>query len=197
MIWQSHLERIGKSFRCVCFVALWFTGCAGELENPERFLDENMQPASPVQEPEMASPEPSTPAPEPIPSEPDTPEPNPSPEPEQPPGPVVCEPLGLTGEQLLATRCGTQFCHSTMFMSAGLDLESPELAARLVEQPALGCEGQLLLNTANPDESYLWNKVNPEPVCGSTMPLDADPLSADEAQCLRAWIERTANSQGN
>jgi hypothetical protein len=97
----------------------------------------------------------------------------------------------------------TLACHSGgEFAAGGLDLESDGHAA-LVDQPpsAAVCEGQPFVRVApgQPQESLLYLKVMAKldgtlPPCGDVMPPGADkpPVSTEDAEAIRDWIEAGA-----
>jgi hypothetical protein len=99
-------------------------------------------------------------------------------------------------------KCSGQVCHTpggSSFMSP--DLTSPNVAARLVDVPAVHpgippgavCPtGDKLIDTTNRSESWLSKKVL-GPVgaigeCGTAMP-QVGTATADELSCLQNWID--------
>lgn len=93
---------------------------------------------------------------------------------------------------ILAPRCGSAGCHGPTEPAGNLDLVSPELAKRLVDQPAVGpaCidKGETLAIPASPGDSLLVRKLAGAPPCGSSMPLGQNALSAEEVSCVRRWV---------
>jgi hypothetical protein len=88
--------------------------------------------------------------------------------------------------QLFVERCDGQICHGSVEPAADLDLVSPGVESRVSGVEGI-CAG-LLADPANPSSSLLYTKVAGSPECGSPMPLSGDPLSEDEATCIRDWI---------
>ncbi len=84
--------------------------------------------------------------------------------------------------ELLAPRCATAGCHSAANPAGNLDMASPGLADRLSAGTS-SCEGRPL--TVN-----MLDKVQPEPTCGSSMPLGGSPLSPQELDCLELYLQR-------
>jgi hypothetical protein len=79
-------------------------------------------------------------------------------------------------------------------MPAGaLDLESPDLALRLLGQGAGTCDGWKLVVPGNPNASLLVRKLegNVPPDCGDPMPIGT-PLAAHLVACVRDWIASLA-----
>jgi hypothetical protein len=89
---------------------------------------------------------------------------------------------------LLQAKCST--CHGTSNPSAGLDLVSPAVSARLLDRASTGCGGKLIAST-DPGSSLLLQKIEPSPSCGQPMP-QIGTLSDDERQCLADWVYRVA-----
>jgi Stigma-specific protein, Stig1 len=89
---------------------------------------------------------------------------------------------------VFAERCNTAGCHNAVDVAGGLDLESTDLALRLVDQAAATCDRTLVVPT-DTGLSFLYEKVVAQsPECGSAMPIGAS-LGADEVACIGAWIE--------
>jgi hypothetical protein len=99
-------------------------------------------------------------------------------------------PQGLDVEaDVLAVRCAGSVCHSPGDMPAGgLDLVSPDPVERVAGVDSPNCSGQVLAVPGDPDASLIIRKLSDSPPCGSRMPLVGD-LPADEAACIRDWIE--------
>lgn len=110
---------------------------------------------------------------------------------------TVCDPPS----QIFAKTCGASSCHDAKEPEANLDLESPGVEARLIDVPAdcaepdpddpeaCVCPDRLLVDSQNPDASYLLEKVTQEvPECDDRMPLLTGNLRSREVECLRTWI---------
>jgi hypothetical protein len=54
------------------------------------------------------------------------------------------------------------------------------------------CTGMKFVVPGNPDQSYLYKKLQPSPPCGGQMPLSLQPLSDMEMTQIRTWIEMGA-----
>ncbi len=101
---------------------------------------------------------------------------------------------------VFAAACSGGVCHSPGANPAGgLDLLSPNVAARLVDQPALHSDvgptdvcpqGDKLIDTSNRSASWLLKKLSPTDVgtCGTRMPA-AGNLSSIQLSCLQNWID--------
>lgn len=115
-----------------------------------------------------------------------------------------------------AANCNIPACHSSTAIApaaAGLDLtgSGTALADKLIDKPAehrdvverdggppVVCnEGDLLINTANPAESWLLKKINgTHGTCGDAMPVGFT-LSATDKQCIVDWIMSTGTGNGS
>ncbi|MCC6559107.1 MAG: hypothetical protein IT372_39790 [Polyangiaceae bacterium] len=91
---------------------------------------------------------------------------------------------------LFAQTCLGGGCHSAASKAGDLDLESPELAARVSGAPSTGdCAGRgVLADPADPEGSVLYFKLEPSPPCGSPMPPSGAPLTEAQLACVREWI---------
>ncbi len=47
---------------------------------------------------------------------------------------------------------------------------------------------KVLADPQNPEQSLLYQKLFPQPDCGSQMPLARPALSSADADCVLAWI---------
>jgi hypothetical protein len=90
--------------------------------------------------------------------------------------------------QLIRPRCATNGCHDRSSRAGSLDLQSANVAARLIGQPST-CSGRPLVDPANRSMSYFIAKVaEATPMCGARMPLGAPVFSASEIACVRTWV---------
>jgi hypothetical protein len=96
--------------------------------------------------------------------------------------------------QILAVRCAGGGCHATAPFAAGLDLVSPNVAARLVNVAASGGPG-LLVDPMNPDGSVLVRKLTSTPPFGAQQPPGA-PLDPATVDCIRTWVRSLVPTDG-
>ena len=89
---------------------------------------------------------------------------------------------------LFQPTCAASGCHSAVNPAGQLDLESPDVASRLVDKPANGLCSGTLADPLNPTKSVLYLKLTSAPPCGSRMPLGATPLADSEMACVKSWI---------
>ena len=92
-------------------------------------------------------------------------------------------------------------CHASASNSAGLDLQSPNVAARLVGQPSFTgagaiCGGKTLLDAGStPATGFFIDKItNSPPSCGVVMPFGVKMNAADIA-CLTTWANGVTVTQ--
>jgi hypothetical protein len=98
---------------------------------------------------------------------------------------------GIDVPQLLRERCGSSACHGACPSAEhGLDLLSPDLADRVVGVPSRVCDGLLLVDPHDPDNSFLFGKLIAPPAgCGNRMPLTGT-LTTNELSCIKSYIDR-------
>jgi hypothetical protein len=97
---------------------------------------------------------------------------------------------------LFPKACGNSLCHDSSNPEAELDLISPDVAARLVNQTSVdtACATRLLIDPNNVENSFLIEKITKsKPECGDPMPA-AGSLSDQEIQCVRDWVASVAGS---
>jgi hypothetical protein len=89
-----------------------------------------------------------------------------------------------------AQTCTDATCHNATDRSGNLDLESPDLAARVNGVLSTGdCAGRgVLADPADPEGSVIYFKLAESPSCGSRMPLAGDPLTEEQLACVKEWI---------
>jgi hypothetical protein len=96
-------------------------------------------------------------------------------------------------EGIFLADCTSASCHDSQYKAQGLDLQSPNLEARLVGVPATEGPG-LLIDPTTPSSSVLYTKVTATPPFGARMPIGAAPLESDKINCVLAWITQEATS---
>lgn len=97
------------------------------------------------------------------------------------------------------TTCSGGVCHDPGGNAAGgLDLLSPNVAARLIDQPATHADvgpsdvcptGDKLIDTSNRSASWLLKKLSASTVgtCGTRMPAVGN-LTSVQLSCLQNWV---------
>lgn len=97
-------------------------------------------------------------------------------------------PPGMVENELLAAKCGAGACHDAEDPEANLDLVSPGVRSRLLDVPSDTCAQRILIDSTDPELSFLLEKLYPQPECGSQMPHSSPPLSVEEVECVRRWV---------
>jgi len=109
---------------------------------------------------------------------------------------------------LLEQNCSGPTCHGKGAKTGGIDLLSPGLPERLLNQPATyprltDCPSppELLIDSQSPESSLLLRKVEGRQQCGDAMPPDSDThpefrLSDEELACLSEWVFALATGEG-
>ncbi len=83
--------------------------------------------------------------------------------------------------------CATALCHSTADKMQGLDLQSADVASRLVGVPSTEGSG-LLIDPVNPQSSVIYAKLTASPPFGVRMPFGQPPLSDATEACVLQWV---------
>lgn len=95
--------------------------------------------------------------------------------------------LGEIERGVFAKGCVFSACHKGASPAGGLGLEAPTFG-KLVGK-ASTVSGRTLVLPANPDGSYLMEKLRSErPAAGTRMP-PTEALDADSIEMIRSWIE--------
>jgi len=94
-------------------------------------------------------------------------------------------------------------CHGSDTPAAMLDMQSPDVASRLVNVDAAhtdildGSEGNCLagekrINTSSVEDSAIIKKINGKQSCGGKMPVAPRTLSEADKQCICEWVYELA-----
>jgi hypothetical protein len=90
--------------------------------------------------------------------------------------------------QFFAATCTASSCHNASDLAQGLNLQSPDVASRLVNVMATEGPG-LLIDPSAPGASILYLKLTASPPFGAQMPLGQKPLPGPMTACVLDWIE--------
>ena len=151
-------------FGLLGLLAAGAAGCPGTLEDPARFLDDSGDPTGVAPEAAAAK---------------------------RPGDSASCPDIA---QAVFLPTCTDSSCHSAQNQAQGLDLQSPDLAARLVGVASTEGAG-LLVDPSSPSSSVLYTKLNAGPAFGARMPLGATPLDSATTACVLAWITAIAADQ--
>lgn len=92
--------------------------------------------------------------------------------------------------RVLAPSCTGSACHDARRPKAGLDLETPNVSARLLGVRSIhdACAERLLLVPGDPAASFLMDKVlGRQGACGDPMP-ELGALEPAQRRCVAEWI---------
>lgn len=91
---------------------------------------------------------------------------------------------------LFAKKC-VDLCHDDSDPDGALDLKSADPASRMIGVPSSDgdCATRLLIDPANPEQSFLIEKLTSKsPQCGDQMPDTLTKATASEIECVRQWV---------
>lgn len=90
--------------------------------------------------------------------------------------------------KLFVPTCGVSAgCHTATLPASQLDLVSPDVEKRLVDQPARTCTGGLVPRSS-PTTGVFIRKLGDSVPCGERMPIGLPKLSSAQLGCVQAWI---------
>jgi hypothetical protein len=96
------------------------------------------------------------------------------------------------------TCSATAGCHSATDKQLGLDLQSANVASRLVGIKAMGGGGvDYLVDPTNPSKSVIYTKLTAFPPFGARMPFSETPLDDATIACVLQWITTQVNDGGS
>lgn len=85
--------------------------------------------------------------------------------------------------------CATSGCHRGQNPKKKLHLEADKFVAAIVDVPSLQVDSLKLVDTKNPEKSYLLMKVKgTKGIVGDRMPEEAPPLKGEEIAAIEQWI---------
>ena len=91
--------------------------------------------------------------------------------------------------------CSVAGCHQGQYPKKKLNLEPDKFYNATVDMPSLQVDSLKLVDTKNPEQSYLLKKVNGESgIVESRMPVDAPPLKEEEIEIIKNWIFNLAEN---
>jgi hypothetical protein len=107
----------------------------------------------------------------------------------------VLEPNLQSIQDLVFTpTCETAGCHRGVMPSADLDLSDAMTSyMELVGVESSVVAGRILVIANDAANSYLIEKLGPNPTAGQQMPFGRPPLSTADIDVIRQWIDTGAN----
>lgn len=108
--------------------------------------------------------------------------------------PIPQEPLFSNIEQdIFALNCALSGCHAGSNPQQGMNLSPGQAYENIVNVASRERPDLLRIDPGNPEDSYLLKKIRGDSdIVGSRMPLGRAPLSSEEIDLIRTWIEEGA-----
>ncbi len=106
------------------------------------------------------------------------------PDPEPDPDPERNVSFSQDISPIFQSSCAVSGCHDSGTQESGVNLSSYDDAINSVGSQY----GENIINSGNPDDSPLVDKIEPDPQEGQRMPYQRDPLSQANIDSIRAWI---------
>jgi len=86
--------------------------------------------------------------------------------------------------------CSTSSCHRGTYPKLGLNLEPEVMLEATVDVPSSQVDTLKLIDTEQPEKSYLLMKVRgDEGIAGDIMPKYLPPLTKEEIDTIEKWID--------
>ena len=95
-------------------------------------------------------------------------------------------------QEVFDTDCALSGCHTGSASPLGLNLAEGKSYADLVNKGSNQIDSLLLVEPYNADASYLVQKIEGSAGGGDQMPLNRPPLSSEQTELVRAWINEGA-----
>ena len=94
-------------------------------------------------------------------------------------------------QPIFSARCATSSCHTTVTQQAGMSLEEGAAYAEIVGVQATTRQSRKRVDPSVPSNSLVYLAVTPTPPI-VRMPLGRTPLTANQIENIRRWIEQGA-----
>lgn len=92
-------------------------------------------------------------------------------------------------DNIFSLNCALSGCHAGSSPQQGMNLSEGQAYNNIVNVPSNEMPNLLRINPNNPDQSYLFLKIQGDPsIIGERMPLGRPPLSAEQIDLIRRWI---------
>ena len=91
---------------------------------------------------------------------------------------------------IFSQKCALSGCHLGSSAPLGLELSEGKSRGNLVNVPSQEVPKLLRVAPGNPDQSYMVRKIEGAAgIIGARMPRGRDPLSQEEINTIRQWIQ--------
>ena len=101
-------------------------------------------------------------------------------------------------QPILSNNCAFSGCHAGTSPAQGMNLGAGQTFGNVVNVAARQLPGMNRVTPNQPDNSYLVHKIQGTHLAqgggGSRMPLGRSPLSQDEIDLIRAWVQAGARA---
>ena len=85
--------------------------------------------------------------------------------------------------------CSLSGCHQGQFSPLGLNLGKDQFQDSLINVPSQEVPHLKLVNTQNPEQSYLLMKIRgSKGIVGKQMPINSPPLEPEEILAIESWV---------
>ena len=92
--------------------------------------------------------------------------------------------------RIFDTNCALSGCHAGANPQQGMDLSAGQAFSNIVNVPSREVPALMRVAPGDPENSYLLQKVRGDAgIVGARMPLGRAPLSAEDIELIRKWIE--------
>jgi hypothetical protein len=96
-------------------------------------------------------------------------------------------------QPIFSASCATSGCHTGAFPAGGLNLESGQAYANIVNVASSEVPALKRVLPGDDSSSYLYQKLTNAPgIVGLPMPLGSYPLPSDDIDAIEAWINQGA-----
>ena len=100
--------------------------------------------------------------------------------------------LTVIEQKVFQISCTLSSCHGADTPQQGLNLAGSTYNV-LVNQPSKEVPSKMLIAPADPNNSYLYEKISSDhPTSGARMPYTSPPLPDNEITAVQQWIEQGA-----
>ncbi|MEW5899920.1 MAG: DUF5777 family beta-barrel protein, partial [Acidobacteriota bacterium] len=98
-------------------------------------------------------------------------------------------------KNIIKKNCSISGCHKGKQPAANLNFEPDKFVASVVDVPSSEVPALKIVDTAEPEKSYLLAKIKGEPgIVGKRMPADRDPLTEGQIGQVETWIRSLRGS---
>ncbi len=98
--------------------------------------------------------------------------------------------------KIFTKNCSVSGCHSGAYPKKKLTLEEKKMSNALIDVPSLQIDSLKLVDTQQPEKSYLLMKIRgDQKIVDSRMPIDAPPLKENEIKTIETWAQHVTKQK--